>query len=189
MRIILGSGSPRRKELLSGLDIPFTVDTGNSFEEWMPSDVDPHEIPVMMAEGKNSAFHRELLEDELLITADTVVIVGGQTLGKPKDREDAFRMLRLLSGRTHEGVTAVTLRTLQRSETFTASTLVTFAELSDDEIRNYIDKYHPFDKAGSYGVQEWIGYVAFSRLEGSFYNVMGLPVHLLYRHLRKFGAC
>ena len=185
-RIILGSGSPRRKELLSGLGLPFTVDTGNTFVERTDPAEEPHRVPVLMSEGKSDGFHRPLEEDEVLITADTVVIIDGQVLGKPKDEEDACRMLRQLSGRTHEVVTAVTIRTAQSRETFTASTLVTFAVLSDSEIEHYVREYRPMDKAGAYGVQEWIGYVAISRLEGSFYNVMGLPVHMLYQRLRNW---
>ena len=190
-KILLGSNSPRRKELLGGLDIEFTVDTGNTFEESMDPSVAPHDIPIMMSRGKSHGFHRTLASDEVLITADTVVIVSeGQdkpeVLGKPHSREEAVAMLETLSGKTHEVVTAVTIRDCNTEETFSDSTLVTFQKLSDDEISYYIDKYRPYDKAGAYGVQEWIGYVAISRLEGSFYNVMGFPVHRVYRGLQKF---
>ena len=186
MKLILCSASPRRRELLGGLDIPFVVDTDSSFVESMPAGVDPHKVPALMSEGKSGGFHRPLEEDEILVTADTVVIVDSKVLGKPADEADAARMLRLLSGRSHEVVTAVTLRSTTRSETFSASTRVTFADLSEEEISHYITKYRPLDKAGAYGVQEWIGYVGISSLEGSFYNVMGLPVHLLYRKLKTF---
>ena len=184
-RIILGSASPRRRELLAGLDVEFTVDTGNTFEEFVDESVPHCDIPALMSEGKSRGFHRSLEPDEILITADTMVLLGGRLLGKPCDREDAVRMLRELSGREHEVITAVTLRTVDHFETFTDSSLVTFASLTDDEIDYYIDKYRPFDKAGAYGVQEWIGYVAITGIRGSFYNVMGLPVHALYRHLLK----
>lgn len=183
-KIILASNSPRRKELLDGLDLPFTVDTGNTFEEQYGPETAPEDVPVLMAQGKSHGFHRDLAPDEVLITADTVVLIDGRVLGKPHSREQAVEMLRELSGNTHEVITAVTVRTLEHEETFTDSTLVTFAELSDGEIDHYIDKCKPFDKAGAYGVQEWIGYVAITRLEGSFYNVMGFPVHKVYQALR-----
>lgn len=190
-KIILGSGSPRRRELLGGLDIPFTVDTGNTFEESFPEGTPAREIPVLMAEGKSEGFHRPLRPDEILITADTVVILDypdrePEVVGKPHSREDAVAMLHKLSGRTHEVVTAVVIRDRERRKEFSVSSHVTFAPLSDDEIQYYIDKYEPFDKAGSYGIQEWIGYVGISGIEGSFYNVMGFPVHRVYRELQCF---
>ena len=190
-KIILGSGSPRRRELLGGLDIPFTVDTGNTFEESFPEGTPAHEIPVLMAEGKSAGFHRPLEPDEILITADTVVILdypdrGPEVIGKPHSRQDAVAMLHKLSGRTHEVVTAVVIRDREHRKEFSVSSHVTFAPLSDDEIQYYIDKYKPFDKAGSYGIQEWIGYVGISGIEGSFYNVMGFPVHRVYRELQCF---
>lgn len=185
-QIILASNSPRRKELLNGLGIEFSIDTANTFEENIEALVEAHQIPVDMSRGKSYGFHRDLETDEILITADTVVIIGKQVLGKPYSREQAYNMLRTLSGRTHEVVTAVTIRSSEQEKTFTASSLVTFAELSDQEIYYYIDNYKPYDKAGSYGVQEWIGYVAISRIEGSFYNVMGLPVHKVYQELKSF---
>ena len=185
-RIILGSNSPRRRELLAGLDIDFTVDTGNTFEESPEPGVEAHELPVHLSEGKSHGFHRPLEEDEVLITSDTVVIVDGEVLGKPHSREDAVRMLRLLSGRSHEVVTAVTIRDAFREESFSVSTRVVFEELSQEEIDFYIDRYQPFDKAGAYGIQEWIGYVGISSIEGSFYNVMGFPVHRVWRELQRF---
>lgn len=185
-RVILGSGSPRRRELLSGLGVDFVVDTGNSFEESMEPGTPASEIPVHMSVGKSHGFHRPLEEGEVLITSDTVVIVDDKPVGKPHDREDAVRMLKSLSGRTHEVVTAVTLRDCRHEKTFTDSTLVTFTTLSDGEILDYVDRYRPFDKAGAYGVQEWIGYIAISRLEGSFYNVMGFPTHKVYKELINF---
>lgn len=190
-KIILGSGSPRRRELLGGLDIPFTVDTGNTFEESFPEGTPARIIPVLMAEGKSAGFHRPLRPDEILITADTVVILDypdrePEVIGKPHSRQDAVAMLHKLSGRTHEVVTAVVIRDYERRKEFSVSSHVTFAPLSDDEIQYYIDKYKPFDKAGSYGIQEWIGYVGISGIEGSFYNVMGFPVHRVYRELQCF---
>ncbi|MDO5322338.1 MAG: Maf family nucleotide pyrophosphatase [Bacteroidia bacterium] len=190
-KIILGSGSPRRRELLGGLDLPFTVDTGNTFEESLEPGTEAHLVPVHMSVGKSHGFHRALSPDEVLVTADTVVIRTDASdsrvvLGKPHSREEAVEMLKALSGRTHEVVTAVTIRDSVREETFTDSTLVTFDELSEEDINYYIDRYKPFDKAGAYGIQEWIGYAAISGIEGSFYNVMGFPVHKVYRELKKF---
>ena len=185
-RIILGSNSPRRRELLAGLDIDFTVDTGNTFEEVLEPGLEAHEVPVFLSKGKSHGFHRPLEGDEVLITSDTVVILDGMVLGKPHSREDAVRMLRLLSGRAHEVVTAVTIRDHVHEETFSDSTRVHFAELSQAEIDHYIDQYRPYDKAGAYGIQEWIGYVGISSIEGSFYNVMGFPVHRVWQELQRF---
>jgi len=185
-RIILGSNSPRRRELLAGLDIPFTVDTGNTFEEHLDPGVDAHEVPLRLSAGKSHGFHRPLEADEVLITSDTVVIVGREVLGKPHSRDEAVRMLQLLSGRAHEVVTAVTIRDCSREETFSVSTKVHFVELSQAVIDHYVDKYRPFDKAGAYGIQEWIGYVGISSIEGSFYNVMGFPVHRVWHELQRF---
>ena len=185
-KLILGSGSPRRRELLEGLDVPFTVDTGNNFEESVPAGAPHEEVPVLMAEGKSYGFHRPLQEDEILLTADTMVLCGSDILGKPAGREDAVRMLRELSGRGHSVITAVTMRDRDRHVTLTDTAGVWFRELTGEEIAHYVDKYRPFDKAGAYGIQEWIGYVGIERIEGSFFNIMGLPVHLVYRLLRQF---
>lgn len=185
-KIILGSNSPRRRELLAGLRLDFTVDTGNSFVESSEPGADPHQVPVDMSLGKSHGFHRPLEDDEILITADTVVIIGGRVLGKPHSREEAEEMLHALSGKTHEVVTAVTLRDSSREKCFSVSTLVEFCRLEDAEIDSYIDNFRPYDKAGAYGVQEWIGYVGISRIEGSFYNVMGLPVHRIWQELKEF---
>lgn len=185
-RIILASNSPRRQELLRGLDVEFTVDTGNTFEESMEPGVKPQMIPVHMALGKSHGFHRPLEDDEVLITADTVVIVDDKVLGKPHSREEAIEMLRSLSGRAHEVVTAVTMRSNSAEESFSETTYVHFEQMKDSEIEYYVDKYKPFDKAGAYGIQEWIGYSLISSIEGSFYNVMGFPVHRVYRELPKF---
>ncbi|MBP5521115.1 MAG: septum formation protein Maf [Bacteroidales bacterium] len=185
-RIILGSGSPRRRELLAGLDVEFTVDTANTFEESVPEGVKPDDVPLLMAQGKSHGFHRPLKEDELLITADTVVIVDSRVLGKPHGREQAIEMLRELSGREHEVVSAVTFRSATRELSVKDSAKVFVSPLSDEEIAYYVDTYNPFDKAGGYGIQEWLGFAAIGRIEGSFYNVMGFPVHRVWELLKQF---
>ena len=185
-RIILGSASPRRKELLRGLDIEFEVETGNSFREDFKNIESAREIPVLMSEGKSRGFHRKLEENEILITADTIVICGGRIFGKPADRAEAVSMLKTLAGKTHEVITSVTIRSCSEKDTFSDTASVRFGDLDDEEIDYYIDRYRPYDKAGSYGVQEWIGYVGIERIEGSFYTIMGFPVYEVYRHLRKF---
>jgi len=185
-RLILGSNSPRRKELLGGLDVDFTVDAATSFTEYTDPSLPHEKIPVYMAEGKSLGFHRPLQEEEILLTSDTLVLCGNEILGKPDGREDAARMLRLLSGRDHKVITAVTLRSSSRMKTLSDTATVWFKELSDDEIYYYIDKYSPFDKAGAYGIQEWIGYVGIPKIEGSFFTIMGLPVHLVSSLLQEF---
>lgn len=185
-RIILGSGSPRRRELLSGLGVEFTVDTGNTFEESVPADAAPQKVPLLMAQGKSHGFHRPLEADELLITSDTVVILDGKVLGKPHSREEAVEMLHTLCGRTHEVVSAVTFRTVEGEKSVTDSTLVHINPLTDEEIDHYIDTCRPYDKAGSYGVQEWLGYAAIGHIEGSFYNVMGFPTHKVWELLKDY---
>lgn len=191
-RIILGSNSPRRRELLKGLDIDFTVDTGNSFNECFDPSTPYDEVPVLMARGKSHGFHRPLSDDEILITADTMVILPpedgrpGEILGKPSGRDDAVRMLRDLSGRSHHVTTAVTLRDARREETFTDTTEVWFKDLSDAEIAHYVDTCRPFDKAGAYAIQEWIGHIGITRIDGSYFNVVGFPVHRVYEALLRF---
>ena len=187
-KVILASNSPRRRELLSGLNIDFTVDTRNNFEEKFPEDMPHGEVPAAMSLGKSMGFWRELEEDEILITSDTMVLLDSLIMGKPHSREEAFRMLRSLSGRTHEVITAVTVRDRNHCETVSDTTLVTFRDLTDDEIEYYIDTCKPYDKAGAYGVQEWLGYAACTGIEGSFYNVMGFPVHKVYDELIKFAG-
>lgn len=185
-KIILSSNSPRRKELLAGIGIEFIVDTGNTFEERYDP-FTPHEkIPSVLSEGKSYGFHRPLADDEILITSDTLVLCGNEVMGKPHDREDAVRMLRLLSGHGHNVITAITVRDSKHCETVSDTATVHFKELSDKEIDYYIDNYHPFDKAGAYGIQEWIGYIGIEKIEGSFFTIMGLPVHLVYSELSKF---
>ena len=203
-QIILGSQSPRRRELLAGLDLPFTVVSIDADESY-PANLQAGDIPYYISRAKARAYESQLQPDQLLITADTIVWCDNQMLGKPHSEDDAFAMLRSLSGKTHQVYTAVTfaekLSTLdfQRDDFSQLSTLnyqlstvvdrtdVTFAELSDDEIRYYIDHYKPFDKAGAYGIQEWIGYIACTEMRGSYFNVMGFPVHLVYQELKKRG--
>jgi septum formation protein len=190
--VILGSNSPRRKELLIGLDIDFEVDTGNDFQENFGPEIPYDQVPRLMSEGKSLGFHRPLKEKEILITADTMVILPpegerpGEILGKPKDREDAVRMLRDLSGRKHHVTTAVTLRDSRRKETFDVTTQVWFKILTEEEIAYYVDTYKPFDKAGAYAIQEWIGHAGITRIEGSYFNVVGFPVQRVYEALLRF---
>lgn len=185
-KIILGSNSPRRKELLAGLGVEFTVDTGNTFEETKEPDREPAMVPVDMSIGKSHDFHRQLEEGEILITADTVVIVNGEVLGKPHSKQEAVEMLLKLSGRSHQVVTAVTLRNATKERTFSVSTDVVFDSLPKENIEYYIDTYKPYDKAGAYAIQEWIGYTGIREIRGSYYNVMGLPVNRLWKELSAF---
>lgn len=185
-RILLASKSPRRRELLKGCGLEFEIAEGRDAEESFPADMPLGEVAEYLSKIKSEAYADMLTEGDILITADTVVIAAGEILGKPKDREDAVRMLRLLSGSSHEVVTGVTLRTLDKERSFSCHSVVRFRGMSDGEIEYYIDTYHPYDKAGAYGIQEWIGYVAISGIEGSFYNVMGLPVQMLWVELEKF---
>lgn len=185
-KIILGSNSPRRKELLAGLDIDFTVDTGNTFEEVYDEDT-PHErIPEVLSEGKSYGFHRQLETDEILVTSDTLVLCEERVMGKPHSREEAIDMLRHLSGKGHEVITAVTVRDCRSCSTVSDTARVYFKDLTDSEIEYYVDTYRPFDKAGAYGIQEWIGYIGIGRIEGSYFTIMGLPVHLVYQELIRF---
>lgn len=177
---ILGSGSPRRKELLAGIGVEFTIRTKDT-EEIYPEHLIPQDVPLFLAELKAKALLPDLGDNETVICADTVVILDGEIIGKPIDREDAIAMLKRLSGKTHEVVTGVFIGNAEKQLLQADSTMVTFASLTDDEIANYVDRYQPFDKAGSYGVQEWLGYVAVEKLVGSYTNVMGLPTHVVYR--------
>ena len=184
-KIILGSNSPRRKELLAGLDITFEVDTRNNFEEVYDPSTPIEKIPEVLSEGKSYGFHRELSEDEILITSDTLVMCGERVMGKPHSREEAIDMLRCLSGREHKVITAITLRDSHNCRTSSDTAIVYFKELTDSEIEYYVDTYKPFDKAGAYGIQEWIGYIGIGKIEGSYFTIMGLPVHLVYEELLK----
>lgn len=184
--IILGSQSPRRQELLHGLDVNFTVNVIAGLEENYPATLQGEEIPMFLAQQKAEAYLNSLTPKDMLITADTIVWLNGIVYGKPKDEADAKNMLRALSGKTHDVITGVCVTTTERQETFAAISKVTFASFSDDEINYYIEKYRPMDKAGSYGVQEWIGYIGVEHIDGSFYNVMGLPVQRLYTLLKNW---
>ena len=184
--IILGSNSPRRRELLAGLDLDFEVKVIPGLEEHYPATLQPEEIPVFLAKQKAEAYIPTLPEKTLLITADTIVWNRNEVIGKPKNREDAIQMLQSLSGHEHHVVTGVCLTTTEKQKAFSVISAVKFATLTDEEIGYYVDKYHPFDKAGAYGIQEWIGYIGVESINGSFYNVMGLPVQRLYQELKKF---
>lgn len=185
-KIVLASNSPRRKELLTGLGIDYEVRTLPDIDESYPDDLEGGEIPLYISKEKADAYKPMLRPDELIITADTIVWLNGKVLGKPQGRDDSISMLHQLSGQTHEVFTGVTLTTSEKQRSFFAETKVTFCQLSDEEITYYVDHFKPFDKAGSYGVQEWIGYIGVERIEGSYFNVMGLPVQRLYRELHQF---
>ena len=185
-RIILASNSPRRRELLGGLGIDFTVKVMEGIDESWPHDLKGEDIPLYISKEKAAPYKAAIANDELVITADTIVYVDGEVLGKPHDKADAVRMLKLISGRWHEVITGVTLMTKERERSFAVTTKVKFSNLSDDEIRRYVDSGLPMDKAGAYGIQEWIGYVGVEAIEGSYFNVVGLPVQRLYRELMEF---
>ena len=184
-KLILASNSPRRKELLAGLGVPFEVRVLQDIDEHYPENLPVNEVARYIAKEKADAYRRIVAADELIITADTVVIVGDEILGKPMDEADAVRMLRLLSGRTHQVTTGVCLLTAEKERCFDVTTDVTFKTLTDEEIHYYVNRYRPFDKAGAYGIQEWIGYIGVTGLNGSYYNVMGLPVQRIYQELTK----
>lgn len=185
-RLILASQSPRRRQLLTGCDLPYELAGDYEVEEKYPPQLPAEDVPIYLSKLKSEAYPHALDEKDILITADTVVIVGAQIVGKPADRTDAIRILQLLSGRSHRVITGVTLRSQGRGRTFDARSEVFFRSLSLEEITYYVDKYQPYDKAGAYGIQEWIGYIGIERIEGSFYNVMGLPVQRLHEELNKF---
>lgn len=185
-KIILASNSPRRKELLAGLGLPFEVRTKSGIDESYPEGLSGEEIALYISNKKAEAYKVDMADDELIITADTIVYVEGEVLGKPKDKEDARRMFHLMRGREHQVITGVCIVTKEKTVQFASVTDVTFAWLTDEEIDYYIDKYKPFDKAGAYGIQEWIGYVGITCINGSYYNVVGLPVQRLYTALKSF---
>lgn len=185
-RIILASASPRRKELLSKLDIDFTVKVLHDVDESFPASLSVVQVPQYISRKKADAYRQEMQENDMVITADTVVAVGRRILGKPKSAEEARVMLKLLSDRYHRVVTGVTIMTAKRTETFATVSRVRFTRLNDEEIDYCISKYKPFDKAGAYGIQEWIGMVGITELNGSYFNVMGLPVQRLYAKLKEF---
>jgi septum formation protein len=185
-RIILASASPRRKELLAGLCVDFEIDTKNNFEEIYPETISHESIPEFLSEGKSHGFHRPLQDNEILITSDTLVLCEDHVMGKPQNRDEAFQMLRQLSGRSHKVITAITIRNSSRQSTLSDTAIVHFKGLTDSEISHYIDTFKPYDKAGAYGIQEWIGYIGIDKIEGSYFTIMGLPVHLVYQELLKF---
>ncbi|MBR6202241.1 MAG: septum formation protein Maf [Bacteroidaceae bacterium] len=185
-RVILASNSPRRKELLGGLGIDFEVRTLQGIDESYPDTLQGEEIPMYISGKKAEVYQRTMADNEMIITADTIVYDNGQVLGKPKDKEEAIQMLRQLSGHAHEVITGVSIVTKGKTAQFASTSKVFFAPLTDEEITYYVDNYRPFDKAGAYGIQEWIGYVAVTRIEGSYFNVMGLPIQRLYTELKSF---
>ncbi|MEZ4924332.1 MAG: Maf-like protein [Crocinitomicaceae bacterium] len=184
-KVILASKSPRRQQLLAGLDIEFEIRT-KDVEEVYPADMIPVEVPEYLAKLKADEFKGELKDNEIIITSDTIVVLEGDILEKPYDWKEAKEMLRMLSGKTHTVITGVCIRSNNKEVSFSDHTEVTFCELTEEEIEYYVSKYKPFDKAGSYGVQEWIGYIAIDNLEGSYFNVMGLPLNLVYKELKEF---
>lgn len=187
-KLILASKSPRRRELLGGLGLPFRVRVLPGVGEGYPESIPADEVPEYISREKADAYRGRIAADELVITADTVVIVDGKVLGKPKDASEACSMLRLLRGKRHHVVTGVCLTTNEKQVSFRVSTIVEFKALTDKEIEYYVDLYRPFDKAGAYGIQEWIGMVGVTGIEGSYFNVMGLPVQRIYEELcRSFG--
>lgn len=185
-RIILASNSPRRRELLAGLGIDYEVRTLQGIDESYPSDLPVEQAAEYIAAEKAAAYRQQMADDELIITADTIVIVGDEVMGKPHDADDARRMLHKLSNRTHQVITGVCLTTSTKQRRFSVTTDVTFKALADEEIDYYINTYRPYDKAGAYGIQEWIGYIGVTGLHGSYFNVMGLPVQRIYTELSRF---
>ena len=184
-RLILASASPRRRELLAACDLDFVLADKFECEECYPADLSADNVAEYLSQLKSNAYPYPLGEKDILLTADTVVILGDKILGKPHSEAEAVEMISSLSGATHKVITGVTLRTPLRTISFSAESLVSFRTLDAEEIAYYVEKYRPMDKAGAYGIQEWIGYTAIERIEGSFYNVMGLPVQRLYTTLKE----
>lgn len=184
-KIILASGSPRRQQYCKELGLDFSIRL-KEIEEIYPNHLMHHQITDFLAELKASAFKDELVENEILITSDTIVWHENKALGKPKDYDDAFQMIASLSGKTHEVITSVCLKTIHKTDTFHSITKVSFAHLTKSEIDFYITQYKPYDKAGAYGIQEWIGLIGISKIEGSYPNVVGLPVDKLYAKLKEY---
>lgn len=185
-RLVLASASPRRRQLLQGLDLPVEI-TSVDVDETPPPGMPHAEVAEFLAHKKADAWPGTLAADQVLVTADTTVLIGDELLNKPEDPADARRMLARLAGHTHRVITGVSLRTLQRTVSFADVAHVTFAPLTEAEIAYYVERHSPLDRAGAYGVQDWIGYVAVSRIEGSFYTVMGLPLHRVYAELMRLG--
>ena len=184
-RLILASASPRRRELLAACDLEFTLAEKFECEECYPADLAADKVAEYLSQLKSNAYPHALGEKDILLTADTVVILGDKILGKPHSEEEAVDMISSLSGATHKVVTGVTLRTAKQTISFSAESKVSFRELDAEEVSYYVEKYRPMDKAGAYGIQEWIGYIGIEGIEGSFYNVMGLPVQRLYATLKE----
>ena len=184
-KVVLASNSPRRKELLGGLGIGYEVKTMPDIDESYPDGLCMEEVPVYIARSKADAYRPLMQPDELIITADTIVWLDGVVMGKPKDEEEARDMLRRLSGQTHQVVTGVCLTTIDRQQSFATVTDVTFDRLTEEEITHYVSSYQPMDKAGAYGIQEWIGYVGVRSIKGSYFNVVGLPIQRLYQELKR----
>jgi septum formation protein len=183
-RIILASQSLRRRELIKGLDIPFEIADNYNFDESYPPEMSPDEVAVFLAEKKSDAYPLKLNEKEILVTADTLVKCRNELFGKPENKHDAVTMLKKLSGCKHEVITGVCIKSVIRKALFSVSSYVFFAELPPEDIEYYVEKYNPVDKAGAYGIQEWIGYTGIERIEGSYYNIMGLPVARLWKELK-----
>ena len=185
INIILASGSPRRQQFFKEMDLHYTIRL-KEIEEIYPEHLQAEEITNFLAELKASAFENELKENDVLVTSDTIVWLNGKALGKPKDYDDAFKMLRQLANQTHEVITSVCLKSIDKTDVFHCVTKVTFADLSDEAITYYLDNYQPFDKAGSYGIQDWIGLIGISKIEGSYTNVVGLPTEMLFQKLMNY---
>ena len=185
-KIILASNSPRRRELLAGLGYSYEVRVLDGIDESYPITLTGSEVAAHISRAKAEAYRATMAEDELIITADTIVCLDEKVLGKPADEAEAIAMISGLSGRTHQVYTGVTIVTSEESSTFVSRSDVTFASLTEEEIRHYVTCYHPMDKAGAYGIQEWIGFIGVERIEGSYFNVMGLPVQRLYSELKKY---
>ena len=185
-RLLLASHSPRRQELLRDCDLDYTLVTKYDVDEIYPADLDAEKVAGFLSKLKSDAYPDELLDGDILLTADTTVVMEGRVFGKPADREEAIEMIAQLSGRSHTVITGVTIRSNSSLMQFASHTDVWFRELIREEIEYYVDNFKPMDKAGSYGIQEWIGFVAIEKIDGSFYNVMGLPIQRLYVELDKF---
>lgn len=186
INIILASGSPRRQQFFKEMDLHFTIRL-KEIEEIYPEYLQAEEITNFLAELKASAFENELKENDILVTSDTIVWLKGKALGKPKDYDDSFQMLQQLANQTHEVITSVCLKSIDKTEVFHCVTKVTFSDLSDEAIQYYLNNYQPFDKAGSYGIQDWIGLIGISKIEGSYTNVVGLPTEMLFQKLMNYA--
>ena len=186
INIILASGSPRRQQFFKEMDLHYSIRL-KEIEEIYPEHLQAEEITNFLAKLKANAFENELKENDVLVTSDTIVWLNGKALGKPKDYNDAFQMLQQLANQTHEVITSVCLKSIDKTDVFHCVTKVTFSNLSDEAIRYYLDNYKPFDKAGSYGIQDWIGLVGISKIEGSYTNVVGLPTEMLFQKLMNYA--